>query len=215
MQHPGLVDGDEGAGRPGRDVEHLVGAERPPALAQHVGQRRPVDQFEHEVRGVVRLEHLEHPHDARVVEPGQGAGLAQEPLLGVGEPGAGLRGREHERAVPDGRLGEELLHRDPALQALVVDLVGDAEATPPEHAAHLEPVDQPGALDECRGGGHPGPALDAVQPRTGGEVGAAVRAPVVGDPWHRLVGGGLGREGHGVLRLREPSGRAVARAVPS
>ena len=51
-----------------------------PRLRRMSTRVRPVEQLHDQVGGAVLLEHLVDAHDARVGEPGQHPGLAQEPL---------------------------------------------------------------------------------------------------------------------------------------
>jgi hypothetical protein len=59
------------------DRDRLLDAERP--SGQHVGERRTVDQFEHQVGDAVVQSRAAQPHHARVVESAEHLDLCSEP----------------------------------------------------------------------------------------------------------------------------------------
>ena len=102
VEHPGPVDDGEGAADPGGDVERGPLGERRALRPQHLAEGLAVEQLEHEVGGAVLLEHLEHVDDPGVAEAGQHPGLAEEPVLGLGE-GVPPVGRGDHRSRRGGR----------------------------------------------------------------------------------------------------------------
>ncbi len=166
VQQARLVDGLERRGHPRGHVEHLVGGERSAAGPLEVAQRAAAEELHDQVGGVVRLEDLVDVDDPRLGEPGEDPRLAQEPVTGLAEGLPVARRGEHHRPVAHGRGREQLLDGHGALQALVLDLVGDAEATPPDDAPHLVPAVQDGPLGQLcrRGQGAAAPGADQPAP---------------------------------------------------
>ena len=166
VQQARLVDRLERRGDPRGHVEHLVGGERAAAGPLQVAQRAAAEELHDQVGGVVRLENLVDVDDPRLREPGEDPRFAQEPLTGLAEGLPVARRGEHHRPVAHGRRGEQLLDGHSALQALVLDLVGDAEATPPDDAPHLVPAVEDGPLGQLcrRGQGAAAPGADQPAP---------------------------------------------------
>ena len=166
VQQARLVDRLERRGDPRGHVEHLVGGERAPAGPLQVAQRAAAEELHDQVGGVVGLEDLVDVDDPRLREPGEDPRFAQEPLTGLAEGLPVARRGEHHRPVAHGRRGEQLLDGHGALQALVLDLVGDAEATPPDDPPHLVPAVEDGPLGQLcrRGQGAAAPGADQPAP---------------------------------------------------
>ncbi len=205
VQHPGGVHRTQSRRHPTGHVEHLGLVEGSVPLAEQVHERASFEQLHHQVGGAVLLEHLVDPDDARMGEAGQDPGLAQEALPGLLERGPTLGWSEDERAVANGRLGEQLLDRHPPSQPSVPGVVGDAEAPPTQQPQHLVAVPAQ-ASSRRQFGGHrqrlsaPGahqPGVTHLVTTTGATIGR--------------LGPGFGHGVHGPVRLRPAPAPAGAR----
>jgi hypothetical protein len=96
-----------------------------PAAADPLGERRPVHELEGEVGQPGGLAHVEDLDDVRVLEPGDGPGLGEE-------PGDGRRGRGV-------RAGEDHLERDHPVQPGLPGLVHDPHPAAAQLPEHLVP----------------------------------------------------------------------------
>jgi hypothetical protein len=129
----GLVRGSEPRRRRAEHRQCLARAE-PATRAEHLTQRRAVDELQHQIGAVGRLAPVVHRHDVRVAERRGSLRLATEP-------------------VPEGRVGAEVgvgdLDGDQPVEHLVVGAVDDG------HAAPSDLVEQPVPTTDVHAGPHP------------------------------------------------------------
>ena len=166
------------------DGQRLVERQRP--LRDPIGERRPLDQLQHQRRGAARLLEAVDRRDVRVVERRQHLGLALEARQAIGV--------EHERVGQD-------LQRDVALQRRVAapvhlahaagadhrqDVVGaEAAAGREGHPAIIESAHEPTTLPRHLGARRRRPAHDPA--RVCSSAGAAARRPTGGGDRQRSI----------------------------
>ena len=185
VDHPLLVRGGEPVGQPHRQPPQPLGLQR--AVAQHLAQRRPLNELDHQEKLVAVLDPPERAVlDHRVV---------LDPLHGVR-----LGPEKAEELLAVGNVGQHDLQRDPLVLVMDVARLVDRPAAAfaeqrddAEMADHLAGRQRPGAKDGAlvgglgrRGGGGPrriGPSGHRHQiagQRLEGGVRAAVPARHVG-----------------------------------
>lgn len=130
VQYAGRVRGPQRTQHPQPDSCRLPGLDAPRIL-DRVGERVALDQFHHDPRPAVVLQHVVHGDDGRVVDPRGSARLGP----GTGEQ-YGLIALGHVQR------GRQLLDRDGTVQHLVM------RAPHPAHSAAPDGVDEPVTVRE-------------------------------------------------------------------
>ena len=98
-------------------------------------QRFPLEQFHHQIRGAVLLEHRKNAHYRRMAQPQQGLGLGAELLTQTVKLEL-RRCRHHDRVVwPSAGVvsWEQFLERHPHPQTAVQSYISDAETSLAQH----------------------------------------------------------------------------------
>lgn len=136
MQDAGGVRGAQGPQHPQTDPGRLGGLD-PPVLLDGVGQRAALDQFHHDPRPAVVLEHVVHGDHGGVVDPRRRTGFRPGPRQQDGL--VALRDIERRRQLLDGDGPvEQLVVRSPhPAHTAAPDGVGEPVATRQEQALHL------------------------------------------------------------------------------